>query len=171
MRAGIIVNVTPADRRRLEAIVADRSAPQKHVWRANIILATADGCGTAEIMRRSGKSKPVVWRWQARFMAEGVAGLTRDKTRKPGKPPLPAAIVQRVVDLALGPPPGEATHWTGRVLAKAADISLRSVQRLRQRPLPFGQPAPRKETERLRARSPRPALAVLAEFQLRSQVA
>jgi hypothetical protein len=48
----------PADRRRLEAIVTDRNAPQKHVWRANIILATADGCGTAEIMRRSGKSKP-----------------------------------------------------------------------------------------------------------------
>jgi Winged helix-turn helix len=88
MRAGIVVNVTAADRRRLEAIVADRSAPQKHVWRANIILATADGCGTAEIMRRSGKSNPVAWRWQARFMAEGVAGLTRDKTRKPGKPPL-----------------------------------------------------------------------------------
>jgi hypothetical protein len=69
------VNVTRADRRRLEAIVADRSAPQKHVWRANIILATADGCGTVEIMRRSGKPKPVVWTWQARFMAEWVAGL------------------------------------------------------------------------------------------------
>ena len=61
--------------RALEAIVADRSAPQKHVWRAHIILPTAEGCGTAEIMRRSGKSKPVVWRWQARFMAEGVDGL------------------------------------------------------------------------------------------------
>src|SRR4030081_2125580 len=84
MRAGIIVNVTRADRHRLEAIVSDRSAPQKHVWRTNIILATAEGCGTAEIMRRSGKSKPMVWRWQARFMAEGVEGLTRDKTRKPG---------------------------------------------------------------------------------------
>jgi hypothetical protein len=34
MRAGIEVNVTPEDRRRLEAIVADRSAPQKYVWRA-----------------------------------------------------------------------------------------------------------------------------------------
>ena len=89
MRAGIVVNVTRADRLRLEAIVADRSAPQKHVWRAKVILATADGCGTAEIMRRSGKSKPVVWTWQARFMAEGVEGLLRDKTRKPGKPPLP----------------------------------------------------------------------------------
>ena len=45
------MNATSADRHRLEAIVLDRSAPQKHVWRANIILATADGCGTAEIMR------------------------------------------------------------------------------------------------------------------------
>src|SRR5262249_46916582 len=89
MRAGIVVNVTQVDRRRLEAIVADRCAPQKHVWRAQIILATADGCGTAEIMRQSGKAKPVVWRWQARFMEEGVDGLLRDKTRKPGKPPLP----------------------------------------------------------------------------------
>ena len=51
-------------------------------------------------------------------------------TRKPGKPPLPAATVQRVVDLALSAPPGEATHWTGRMLAKAAGVSLRSVQRI-----------------------------------------
>src|SRR3982074_69566 len=99
MRAGIVVNVTRADRRRLEAIVADRSAPQKHVWRANIILATADGCGTAEIMRRSSKAKPVVWTWQARFMAEGVEGLLRDKTRKPGKPPLAPATRERGADL------------------------------------------------------------------------
>ena len=122
-----MVNVTPADRHRLEAIIGDRNAPQKHVWRAKIIIATADGCGTTEIMRRSGKAKPVVWRWQARFMAEGVDGLTRDKTRKPGKPPLPAAVVQRVVELALGPPPGEATHWTGRMLAKAADALGRKL--------------------------------------------
>jgi transposase len=100
------------------------------VWRANIILATADGCGTAEIMRRSGKSKPVVWRWQARFMAEGVEGLTRDKTRQPGKQPLPTTTVQRVIDLTLGPAPGDATHWTDRMLAKAAGVSLRSVQRI-----------------------------------------
>lgn len=121
MRAGIVVKVTRADRHWLEAIVSDRSAPQKHVWRANIILATTDGCGTAEIMRRSGKLKPVVWRWQARFMTDGVVGLTRDKT---------TGTVQRVVDLAHGPVPGETTHWTGRMLAKAAGVSLRSVQRI-----------------------------------------
>jgi hypothetical protein len=52
------VNVTRADGHRLEAIIRDRGAAQKHVWRAKIILATADGCDTAEIMRRSGKAKP-----------------------------------------------------------------------------------------------------------------
>jgi hypothetical protein len=55
------VNVTRADRHRLEVIVSDGSAPQKHVWRANIILPLPKAAGTAEITRRSGKPKPVVW--------------------------------------------------------------------------------------------------------------
>ena len=110
MREGISVEVSAADRERLAAVVADRNSPQKHVWRARIILATAEGCGTAEVMRRAGVSKPCVWRWQERFMREGMAGLLRDKTRKPGLPPLPAALVDRVVTLTLGEPPGEVTH-------------------------------------------------------------
>src|SRR5215210_1204496 len=81
MRPGIIVDVTAADRDRLEAIIADRNSPQKHVWRAAIVLATADGLGTISIMQRTGKSKTAVWRWQERFAAEGVEGLLRDKNR------------------------------------------------------------------------------------------
>ncbi len=57
-------------------------------------------------------------------------GLLRDKTRPPGRAPLPADVVQRVVDLTLEEPSGEATHWTGRAMAKAVGISLRSVQRI-----------------------------------------
>ena len=130
MRAGISIEVSAADRERLERIVADRNSPQKHVWRARIILATAAGCGTAEIMRRAEVSKPCVWRWQERFMREGVAGLVRDKTRKPGLPPLPPVAVERVVALTLGEPPGETTHWTGRAMAAVSGVSLRSVQRI-----------------------------------------
>ena len=63
-------------------------------------------------------------------MAEGVAGLLRDKTRPPGRTPLAAAVVDRMVELTMRDPPGEATHWTGRAMAKAAGISLRSVQRI-----------------------------------------
>ena len=83
MREGISIEVSAADRGRLERVVADRNSPQKHVWRARIILATAAGCGTAEIMRRAEVSKPCVWRWQERFMREGVAGLVRDRPASP----------------------------------------------------------------------------------------
>jgi len=130
MREGINVEVSAADCERLAAVVADRNSPQKHVWRARIILATAEGCGTAEIMRRAGVSKPCVWRWQERFMREGVAGLLREKTRKPGLPPLAPALVEQVVALTLNEPPGETTHWTGRAMAAASGVSLRSVQRI-----------------------------------------
>ena len=92
MLNGITVTVTAKDRAKLEAVVADRNSPQKHVWRAQIILLTADGCGTAEIMRGSGTSKTAVWRWQERFMTEGVAGLLRDKTRPGRIAPLGAAV-------------------------------------------------------------------------------
>jgi Winged helix-turn helix len=82
MREGIDIEVSAADRERLAAVVGDRNSRQKHVWRARIILATGEGCGTAEIMRRAGVSKPCVWRWQERFMHEGVAGLLHGaKTR------------------------------------------------------------------------------------------
>ena len=80
--------------------------------------------------RRAGVSRPAVWRWQLRFAEAGVDGLLRDKTRPPGKPPLPAATVAKVLALTCSQPPGETTHWTGRAMAKAVGISLRSVQRL-----------------------------------------
>src|SRR5215211_3177047 len=72
MRPGISLTVTAADRCRLAVIAGDRNSPQKHVWRAEILLLTADGIGTVEIMRRTGKSKTCVWRWQERFAQEGV---------------------------------------------------------------------------------------------------
>jgi transposase len=130
MRTGIIVRVTAADRARLRAIVADGNMPQKHMWRAKIVLLTADGHGTSEIMRRTGKSKSVVWRWQERFMHAGVDGLLKDKSRPPGKKPLPPSVIERVIALTGQPPPGEATHWTASAMAKAVGISVSSVQRI-----------------------------------------
>ncbi len=62
LRPGIIVDVTTADRDRLEGIIADRNRPQKHVWRAAIVLASADGLGTIAIMHRTGKSKALLSR-------------------------------------------------------------------------------------------------------------
>jgi transposase len=119
-----------ADRSELKAVVANRNSPQKHVWRAKIVLLTAAGSGTAEIMQATGKAKTVIWRWQERFRDEGAAGLWRDKTRRSRIPPLSPEVAKRVVDLTLAGPPPAASHWTGSTMAKAAGISVSSVQRI-----------------------------------------
>src|SRR5262245_15127671 len=101
MRTGISFTVSPTDRQRLTALVGDRNAPQKYVWRVRIILLSADGVGTVEIMRQTGKSKTCVWRWQERFATEGFEGLLRDKTRPSRIPPLGLEVAEHVVALTL----------------------------------------------------------------------
>ena len=118
------------ERQRLASIVADPKRAQKYVWRTRIILTSMDRLNVAEIARRVGVSRPCVWRWQQRYAEAGVDGLLRDKTRKPGKAPLGLSIEERVITLTCSQPPGEATHWTGRAMAKVVGISLRSVQRI-----------------------------------------
>ena len=128
----VCVLVSTLDRQRLETITTDRNRQRKHMERAQVILASAGGGPVQRIATQVGISRPMVWRWQQRFAEEGVDGLLRDKTRRPGKPPIPAETVARVVALTCADPPHEATHWTGRAMAKAAGISLRSVQRIWQ---------------------------------------
>ena len=44
------IRLSAADRSELETVAANRNSPQKHVWRAKIVLLTADGHGTADII-------------------------------------------------------------------------------------------------------------------------
>src|ERR1700719_4759580 len=107
------IQLSAIDRSVLEAVVANRNSAQKHVWRAKIVLMTADGYGTVEIMLATGKAKTVIWRWQERFQDEGAAGLWRDKTRPSRIPPLGPEGAERGVALTLAGPPPTASPWTG----------------------------------------------------------
>ena len=93
------------------------------------MLATADGCGTNEIMRRATASKTTVWRWQARYLDEGVAGLGRDKTRAPRVPPLPRETRLKVIAKTVQETPPKATHWSRSTMAEAVGISPSSLGR------------------------------------------
>ena len=94
------------------------------------MLLTCEGFGTNEIMRQTGKSKTCLWRWQERFMHEGVEGLLHDRTRPSRVPPLAPADSERVVALTQSDPPGETTHWTAAAMAGLVRISISSVQRI-----------------------------------------
>jgi len=128
MRGNLGLFVSSADRARLAAIIADRNAPQKHVWRAQVVLLTGDRVGTNEIMRRTGLGKVSVWRWQERYIAEGVDGLLRDKTRPSRIPKLAdekvAEVIRRTTEEA---PPDGGTHWTVRAMAAATGVSRAKV--------------------------------------------
>ena len=129
-RDDICLYVSPANRKRLQAIIADRNSPRKWVWRCEIVLATADGLGTNAVMRRTKKSKPTVWRWQERYMEAGVDGLLADKTRPSRVPPLDAKVKLEVLKKTVKETPFAVTHWSRTSMAKAVGISPSSVGRI-----------------------------------------
>jgi transposase len=129
-RSDICLYLGPADRAELQALLSNRNTPRKLTWRAGIVLATAKGVGTVEIMRRTGMSKPTVWRWQERYLGEGVPGLKRDKTRPSRVPPLPMAVRLKVIAKTVQETPPNATHWSRATMAEAVGISPSSVGRI-----------------------------------------
>ena len=129
-RDDICLYLNPDDRARLQALVANRNTPRKLVWRAEIVLATAECHGTFEIMRRAKTSKPTVWRWQERYLDEGVEGLRRDKTRPSRVPPLPRDTRLKVITKTVKETPPNATHWSRSSVAEAVGISPSSVGRI-----------------------------------------
>ena len=98
---------------RLERLVSDRNTPQKHVWRARIVLLSWEGLGTMEIMRRVGKSKPTVWHGSS---VTSRRACLRDRPRGPGKPALGGEVISLVLTKTLGDKPPKATHWSLRTI-------------------------------------------------------
>ena len=94
MREPCCLWLSAADRAWLAALVADRNSRQKYVWRARIVLLSADQLGTVEIMRRTGKAKLSVWRWQA-HLAQCGRGLLRQLTKRR----LQRGVLHPLVDL------------------------------------------------------------------------
>jgi len=129
-RNDICLYLSKPDRARLEVIVADRNSSAKSIWRAGIVLATADGLGTNAIMRRTTKSKPAVWRWQERYLDDGVDGLLRDKTRPSRVAPLDKKVKLAVLTKTATETPANATHWSRSSMAEALGISPSSVGRI-----------------------------------------
>ena len=122
MQAGVDIEVSGAQRERLEAIVYDGNNKVKHATRARIILLTYYGLGTMAIMAGAGTSRRTVYLWQERFMEEGVEGLLRDKTRRSRKHRTYEERYRELVDLAQRSSPNGERHWTVRALAKEVGI-------------------------------------------------
>src|SRR5215831_16427798 len=67
--------LTPEERRAVDALARSRKAEARFVERARIIQETADGLGPAAVARKLGVSRPTVYTWVRRFNAQGPYGL------------------------------------------------------------------------------------------------
>ena len=105
MRTGVTIDLTAADRRRLEAIVGDRNSPQKHVWRAEIVLLTADGSARPRSCAGRASRRPA--------SGAGRSASCRGRRRRP-------AARQ---DPAVAHPAARAEVASTRVVALTADRS------------------------------------------------
>ena len=119
----MVVALTAKQRRELERLVTRAAESAQVVRRAHVVLWSADGVAGAEIARRLHLSAEAVSRIRRRFLEAGVIGLaTRPKAGRKDHA-VPAATVERVVELAMSPPPAGRSRWTTRLLAKVVGLT------------------------------------------------
>jgi transposase len=123
MRRRHVVKVTAKQRRELEAIVHRAANPAGLVRRARVVLLSAAGEAGRAIATRLALTPEQVSRIRRRFVQEGVPGLRARP--KPGRTDhaVPAATIERIVALALSPPPAGRSRWTTRLLGKAVGLT------------------------------------------------
>lgn len=125
-----LIKLTAKRRAELEATVAKSSAAAGLVRRARVVLLSADGVSGTEIATRLDLTPEAVSRIRRRFCDDGVAGLAeRHRSgRKDNK--VPPATVERIVQLAMSPPPAGRSRWTTRLLAKVVGHTSGCVSKL-----------------------------------------
>jgi len=130
MRVAPAIVLSPEQQENLEQHSRARSLAARMVERARIVLLAAAGRQDKEIAETLGISVQKSARWRARFLKLGIAGLEKDAPRPGRTPSISTKTVKRVIDLTLHQAPVNATHWSTRTMAAAANISEASVRRI-----------------------------------------
>lgn len=112
----------------LRRVLNRSTSTQREVRRARIILERASGLSQAETAERVGVNRPVVALWEKRFQMQGLAGLT-DAQGRGRKPSIAAEKRERVI-VGATRPPNRKGRWSVRTMAREAEVSPATVQRL-----------------------------------------
>jgi transposase len=118
-----MLEVTAKQRAALKVILRRPSEPAGLVRRVRIVLLSADGVRGTEIAKRVGMTAAQVSRIRGRFREHGVEGL-RDRPKAGRKDhAVPAATVEKLIELAMSPPPAGRSRWTTRLLAREVGLT------------------------------------------------
>jgi transposase len=122
------MTLTEEQKHELERWLRRGSTPRKQALRAEMILLTASGVPTSEIVRRLRTTYPTLTRWRHRFEEDGVDGLRRGRTRPAGKAATSQAKIDEILTLTATGQPAGATHWSSRRMAQQVGVSATTVR-------------------------------------------
>jgi transposase len=80
------IELSSAQRARLEITASKYTSPYRDVIRAKIVLYAAAGLDNEEIAARLDTPRQIVSKWRKRFFREGIAGL--EERSRIGRPAL-----------------------------------------------------------------------------------
>jgi transposase len=123
MSEAIEIKLSTKQREELEALVARRSERAGLVRRARVILLTDNGVSGREIALRLDLSPEHVSVLRRRFHDEGIAGLAERPKSGRTDHAVPDETVERIVQLAMSPPPAGRSRWTTRLLGKEVGLT------------------------------------------------
>lgn len=87
----------------------------------------AEGLRIEDVADRVGLGKRTVYEWARRYERHGLAGL--DDRPRSGRPRAISSVkAQKILDWTVHRIPREATHWSLRLMAKEAGVSVRQVR-------------------------------------------
>lgn len=123
------LDVTAGDRKELEALLRSPKTSQSLALRARIVLLCDSGKTVEEVAAALSASSRSVYKWRNRFKVRGLEGL-KDLPRSGQPKKLSADKVNEVLTMTVERVPREATHWSVRLMAKAAGITNWQVQQI-----------------------------------------
>jgi len=124
-----VYELSAADQRGLEGLLRSPKTPQSLVLRARIVLLSGQGQTVEAVAEATGTTTRSVYKWRRRFQAAGFDGL-RDLPRSGQPKKLSAAQVKEILRLTVECIPHEATHWSVRLMAKAAGVTTWQVRQI-----------------------------------------
>ncbi|MGH9278302.1 MAG: helix-turn-helix domain-containing protein [Acidimicrobiales bacterium] len=84
-RSPYVLDLTPDQRRELEARARRYTLPYRDVVRAKVVLMAAEGLDNDEIAARLDTRREIVSKWRKRFFEQGLPGL--EERPRGGRPP------------------------------------------------------------------------------------
>jgi transposase len=127
MARAILPLVNEKDLKPMEALLTAGYIEHKYAVRLQTVLNRAKGVSTNTVALVLGINLNNVSNYVKRYNAGGVEALLSDKTRKPGKAPIPTALKNRIAQFVCQEKPKDGTHWSTRELSRRFGISHTAV--------------------------------------------